>query len=158
MLCSTYKIILQYDAYFWCFLCVYGCLRCDADVFLTTSRYHEHIVWADKALNLKLMRKGILTRIYAPMVIVQGLRESGVFSSVVLSAQKTLSKDKFLTSVESSNSSRTVMPNVLSVRKFGRSKDSEATARRLFEIADTSHAIAVPPLSPPVMDELQMEV
>ncbi|KAF9610562.1 hypothetical protein IFM89_023262, partial [Coptis chinensis] len=29
--------------------------------------YHEHIVWADKTLNMKLLRKGILTRIYAPM-------------------------------------------------------------------------------------------
>lgn len=32
------------------------------------SRYHEHIVWDDKDIKLKLLRKGILTRIYAPMV------------------------------------------------------------------------------------------
>lgn len=31
-------------------------------------RYRERIVWTDKALFMKLMRKGILTRIYAPMV------------------------------------------------------------------------------------------
>ncbi|CAL9004324.1 unnamed protein product, partial [Prunus brigantina] len=30
--------------------------------------YHEHIVWDDKDIKLKLLRKGILTRIYAPMV------------------------------------------------------------------------------------------
>ncbi|KAJ0797918.1 putative glycosyltransferase-like KOBITO 1 [Helianthus annuus] len=32
------------------------------------SWYREHVVWTDKALNMKLMRKGILTRIHAPMV------------------------------------------------------------------------------------------
>lgn len=31
-------------------------------------RYRQHVVWTDKELNLKLMRKGLLTRIYAPMV------------------------------------------------------------------------------------------
>lgn len=31
-------------------------------------RYNERIVWTDKELNLKLMRKGILTRVYAPSV------------------------------------------------------------------------------------------
>ncbi len=31
-------------------------------------RYKEHVVWTDKELNLKLMRKGLLTRIYAPQV------------------------------------------------------------------------------------------
>ncbi|KAF9595091.1 hypothetical protein IFM89_036980 [Coptis chinensis] len=90
--------------------------------------------------------------------IVQGLRESGVFSSVIMSAQTTLSKEKFLSSVESSNSSRTDKSNVLSMRKFGRSEDSQATARKALEIADASHVIAVPPLSPPGMDELQVEV
>lgn len=120
--------------------------------------YNEHIVWADKALNIKLMRKGILTRIYAPMAIVQGLRESGVFGNVIASAQKTLSKDKFLSSIESSNSSRSVKSDVLSMRKFGRSKDSQATARKVLEMTNTSHAIAVPPLSPPSSDEFVMEV
>lgn len=32
------------------------------------SRYREHVVWTDKDTNLKLLRKGVLTRIYAPMV------------------------------------------------------------------------------------------
>lgn len=39
-------------------------LRVDSISF----RYREHIVWTDKTLNLKLLRKGVLTRIYAPMV------------------------------------------------------------------------------------------
>ena len=46
---------------------VCGC----ADVELLASgfcRYREHVVWGEKDLRLKLLRKGILTRIYAPMV------------------------------------------------------------------------------------------
>lgn len=34
-------------------------------------RYREHVVWADKELNLKLMRKGLLTRLYVPQVRVE---------------------------------------------------------------------------------------
>jgi hypothetical protein len=30
--------------------------------------YNERVVWNDKQLNLKLLRKGVLTRIYTPMV------------------------------------------------------------------------------------------
>ncbi|KAK3223831.1 hypothetical protein Dsin_010856 [Dipteronia sinensis] len=30
--------------------------------------YREHIVWGDKDIKMKLLRKGILTRIYSPMV------------------------------------------------------------------------------------------
>lgn len=36
--------------------------------FTFWARYNEHVVWNDKQLNLKLLRKGVLTRIYAPMV------------------------------------------------------------------------------------------
>lgn len=35
---------------------------------LSFARYNDHVVWNDKQLNLKLLRKSILTRIYAPMV------------------------------------------------------------------------------------------
>jgi len=35
---------------------------------ITSSRYREHIVWGDEELKLKLLQRGILTRIYAPMV------------------------------------------------------------------------------------------
>ena len=41
------------------------------DVELLTSgfcRYREHVIWGEKDLRLKLLKKGILTRIYAPMV------------------------------------------------------------------------------------------
>lgn len=117
--------------------------------------YQERIVWTDKELNMKLMRKGILTRIYAPMVIIQGLRESGVFSSVIAEAeQASLSKEKFLSSVESSNSSRTTTSSrAFSSRKIGIT-DSQGTARRVLEFTDDStHPSAIPPLSPPELDD-----
>jgi hypothetical protein len=37
-------------------------------LFYLLARYNERVVWNDKQLNLKLMRKGVLTRIYTPMV------------------------------------------------------------------------------------------
>lgn len=37
-------------------------------VFACWSRYNEHVVWGDKDLKLRLLRKGVLTRIYSPMV------------------------------------------------------------------------------------------
>ncbi|XP_010264117.1 PREDICTED: glycosyltransferase-like At2g41451 [Nelumbo nucifera] len=119
--------------------------------------YREHIVWTDKTLNTKLMRKGILTRIYAPMAIVQGLRESGIFSSVIASAQTTLSKDKFLSSIESSNSSRVMESVAISSRKISGGRESQATGRKVLETIDTAHTAAVPPLSPPEMDDFHKE-
>uniref|UniRef100_A0A5B7BEW0 Glycosyltransferase family 92 protein n=1 Tax=Davidia involucrata TaxID=16924 RepID=A0A5B7BEW0_DAVIN len=118
------------------------------------SWFREHVVWTDKALNIKLLRKGILTRIYAPMTIIQGLRESGVFSSVIASGSTALSKDKFLASIESSNSSRAVASKSHPSRKIGKSRESQATARKALEIAAiATHEAAVPPLSPPGMDD-----
>ncbi|KAM7509053.1 hypothetical protein LguiA_019506 [Lonicera macranthoides] len=117
------------------------------------SWYREHVVWTDKAVKLKLLRKGILTRIYAPMVIIQGLKESGVFSSIIASAPQSLSKKKFLASVESSNSSKADASRSLpSTRKIG----THSTARKALELAvdntASSREEAVPPLSPPTMD------
>ncbi|XP_044489104.1 glycosyltransferase-like KOBITO 1 [Mangifera indica] len=111
--------------------------------------YRAHVVWDNKDLKLKLLRKGILTRIYAPMVIIQGLRESGVFTSVIKSAQTTLSKEKFLESIDSSNSSRAIAPELDPSRKVGRSKEYQATVRKVLDIEAKSHEAAVPPLSPP---------
>ncbi|XP_028761403.1 glycosyltransferase-like At2g41451 [Neltuma alba] len=112
--------------------------------------YRERIVWTDRTLNLKLLRKGILTRIYAPMVIIQSLRESGVFSSVIAKAsQATITKDNFLKSVESSNSSRTTTSGMISSRKIGAGGESQAAARRVLEFLDDSHPSAIPPLPSP---------
>jgi hypothetical protein len=40
---------------------------CNVSCFFL-ARYNERVVWTDKQLNLKLLRKGVLTRIYTPMV------------------------------------------------------------------------------------------
>lgn len=115
--------------------------------------YQEHVVWGDKALNLKLMRKGILTRIYAPMVIVQGLRESGIFTSIIESGSKPLSKDKFLSSIESSNSTRPD-DSATSSRKVGKITDAQATVRKVLQFTDVStHEAAIPPLPSPGVDD-----
>ncbi|KAK6140504.1 hypothetical protein DH2020_025751 [Rehmannia glutinosa] len=90
----------------------------------------------------------------AKLTIIQGLRESGIFASIIASGQGSLSKDNFLASIESSNSSRTTSSVSLKSRKMGRSRESQSTARKILEI-NTSyvfHEVAVPPLSPPVMD------
>ncbi|KAL2898407.1 Glycosyltransferase-like KOBITO 1 [Bienertia sinuspersici] len=112
--------------------------------------YQEHVVWGDKALNLKLMRKGILTRIYAPM----GLREAGVFTNIIDSASTPLSKDKFLSSIESSNSTRHD-ESVVSSRKIGEvTTESQATVRKVLEFTDfATHEAAVPPLPAPLLDD-----
>ncbi|TQE05828.1 hypothetical protein C1H46_008511 [Malus baccata] len=93
-------------------------------------------------------------------VIIQGLRESGVFSSVIASAAQTnLSKDQFLSSVESSNSSRESTSGAITSRKIGKLIDSQATARRVLEFTDdASHPLAVPPLSPPGLDEDDFQI
>lgn len=94
--------------------------------------------------------------------IIQGLRESGVFSSVIASAPTTLSKEKFLSSIVSSNSSRAVASESLPSRKIGGRRGYQATLRNMLEIesAASSYEAAVPPLSPPGMvdDHLMLEV
>ncbi|KAL2536806.1 Uncharacterized protein Fot_18197 [Forsythia ovata] len=93
------------------------------------------------------------TKIPLILAIIQGLRESGVFSSVISSAQGTLSKDKFLASIVSSNSSTAVASQSHPSRKIGRNRESQATARKTLEMtAFPYHEAAVPPLSPPLMD------
>ncbi|KAJ6835794.1 glycosyltransferase-like [Iris pallida] len=107
--------------------------------------FHERVVWTDKPVNLKLLRKGILTRIYAPMAIIQGLRESGTFSSAIASAQ-SLSKDSFLSSMgDVHNNTSSVLTNTMN-------KESQATNRKILEIVDIFEK-AVPPLSPPRLDD-----
>ncbi|XP_059646240.1 glycosyltransferase-like At2g41451 [Cornus florida] len=119
--------------------------------------YREHVVWTDKKLIVKLLKRGILTRIYAPMIIIQGLRESGVFSSVIASAQTTRSKDNHLSSTKSGNTSRAIESGEVVSRKIGKSRVYEATARKILETTETdSHA--VPPLSPPGMADNVIDI
>ncbi|KAL0404862.1 UNVERIFIED_CONTAM: Glycosyltransferase-like KOBITO 1 [Sesamum radiatum] len=77
--------------------------------------YHEHVVWTDREVKLKLLREGVFTRIYTPMVIIQSLKESGVFSSAIASAQESaISDDKLLTSSGSVKRSRGVENDIVS--------------------------------------------
>ncbi|MED6127290.1 Glycosyltransferase-like KOBITO 1 [Stylosanthes scabra] len=116
--------------------------------------YRERVVWTDKTLNLKLLRKGILTRIYSPMVIIQSLRETGVFHSVIAkAAETTLSKDNFLKSVDSNNSTRNARSETIFSRKIDAGGVSQLTARRILEVIDDGLTpSAIPPLSPPKLD------
>ncbi|KAG9442508.1 hypothetical protein H6P81_018362 [Aristolochia fimbriata] len=125
--------------------------------------YREHIVWSDKELNIKLIKKGILTRIYAPMAIIQGLRESGVFSSAILSAQpSSINKISSLPEQNTQRTNSTVVPSsrangsvsLPSIKRHSISV-SEATARKVLEIDDDIPA-AVPPLSSPGLDDLHL--
>lgn len=90
-------------------------------------------------------------------IIIQGLRNSGIFSSVISSAVHHKSaKDQVLSSVKISNSSRPIESGVISSRKVGiiNKGDFQATARRVLEILDDhSDLSATPPLSPPSLDD-----
>jgi len=100
------------------------------------------------------LRSKLISSCTGLQVIVQNLRESGVFSSVIASAP-SLSKENFLLSIDSSNSSRAADAVTLSSRKAGRTKESQAATRRVlsFESAASFHEVAVPPLSPPREDD-----
>ena len=83
-------------------------------------------------------------------MIIQGLRESGVFKSVIASAPTTLSKQKFLSTIEKSNSSKAVASESLPSRKIGRIKISQSTVRKILDTESLAfQEAAVPPLSPP---------
>ncbi|KAG5416378.1 hypothetical protein IGI04_003945 [Brassica rapa subsp. trilocularis] len=77
-------------------------------------------------------------------VVIQALKESGVFSSVVSSASSNLSKKQFLASMHKSNSSKTTESEVLT------SKDKESQGISARHLLGTESA--VPPLSPPGME------
>ncbi|GMH20179.1 hypothetical protein Nepgr_022020 [Nepenthes gracilis] len=137
-------------------------LEFDRDAFIIASIateqemlrwYQDHVVWMDKALKQKLLKNGILTRIYTPMVIIQGLRESGVFSSVIASARAALSAVNLSSAgvIKSSSIAVSRREQVFS-RKMGDSQEFHATARKMLEVEKLeSHSPAVPPLYPPSM-------
>ncbi|KAJ3695683.1 hypothetical protein LUZ60_001060 [Juncus effusus] len=103
--------------------------------------YNEHVVWNDKQLNLKLLRKGIMARIYAPMSIIQGLRESGVFASAIEAGQPRL-KQKL-----ASSQNRTISQ----ISENTRTVSQVSSGRKILEISDFIFIKdgAIPPLSPP---------
>ncbi|VVB03014.1 unnamed protein product [Arabis nemorensis] len=102
--------------------------------------YREKVVWTDEKLKLKLLRRGVLTRIYEPMVIIQALREAGVFTSVVTSAHMSTSMNR--NNNNSSNSSIT-------------RESTQATTRKMLEFNLDDESQAVPPQSPPILESTQ---
>lgn len=127
--------------------------------------YRDHIVWTDKDLNLKLMRKGLLTRIYAPMVIVQGLKEAGVFSNALATGhavlEKSISKEQFLSSISDSSKTNSSLAHAVQnvngdkhqaklIKKVGEG-GTQTASRRLLETS-VHTVVAVPPLAPPSLD------
>lgn len=139
-------------------------------------RYREHVVWTDKDTNLKLLRKGVLTRIYAPMVssnlnlvifqlvevvsyccyiyaqclqaIIRGLKESGVFTSAVTSAKAESSN----MGLENKGSIQLNVTAGQSTLEGGHGK-LQATVRKILEMVDAQEE-AMPPMSPPGFLEL----
>ncbi|XP_010917929.1 glycosyltransferase-like At2g41451 [Elaeis guineensis] len=144
-------------------------LAFDRDAFIIASTaspeemlrwYNDHVVWSDEELIIKLLKNGVLTHIYAPMAIIQGLRESGVFSSAIASAQ-ALSKDKSLPMGDLQNKNSSTLPNLsigasIATTRGAGGKESLAAARKILEtIVFTENAI--PPTSPPGLDDVQIE-
>ncbi|CAM9003804.1 unnamed protein product [Rhodiola kirilowii] len=84
------------------------------------------------------------------MAIVESLRKADVFTKAIAASKTKITKDKFLSSIESSNSTRSI-----SSRKIG---ISHATSRRVLEFLESPllTEAAVPPLSPPSIGEQQM--
>lgn len=115
--------------------------------------FKDRVVWTDKELNLRLMRKGLLTRIYAPMIIIQGLKESNIFSNALVvvkeSTQEVNSPMGNRSSVSQSNSN--VVGNVSNVNL-----EVEPNARRLLQTKDYND-MAMPPLSSPSLELLNRE-
>ncbi|CAN6324417.1 unnamed protein product [Urochloa humidicola] len=116
--------------------------------------YNERVVWNDKQLNLKLLRKGVLTRIYTPMAIVQGLRESGIFTSVIAGGQPAVN-EKLLLKKTDAQSQNITRPENLPIMLIG-ATDSRSSARKILQaklVFSDTDVTAVPPLSPPGLDD-----
>nr|ACG42913.1 KOB1 [Zea mays] len=119
--------------------------------------YKEHVVWTDRDTNLKLLRKSVLTRIYAPMAIIRCLKESGVFTNAVTSAKaqsKTKSSNMGLGNKDPIQPNGTAGQSTLE----GSHGKLQATVRKILEMVDTQEEAAMPPMSPPGFLELTESV
>ncbi|CAD6255509.1 unnamed protein product [Miscanthus lutarioriparius] len=132
-----------------CFILEFDCL---AFIIVSTATgeemknwYREHVVWTDKDTNLKLLRKGVLTRIYAPMAIIRGLKESGVFTNAVTSAkaQSKIKSSNMDLENEAIQLNGTTGPSTLE----GGHEKLQATVRKILEMVDAQKE-AMGPMSP----------
>ncbi|KAJ7571043.1 hypothetical protein O6H91_01G146400 [Diphasiastrum complanatum] len=151
-------------------------LEFDRDAFIIASTgseeemrrwYREHVVWTDKELNLKLLRKGLLTRIYAPQIIVQGLRQRGTFNDSLAAGHDVLEqkrvKEAFLLSVKrlpeynsSFLASKGKVNHGIKEEKLKQKlldvEGAGSTARRPLSVSNTPSAIS--PASSPIPNSL----
>ncbi|KVH94763.1 hypothetical protein Ccrd_003165 [Cynara cardunculus var. scolymus] len=107
-----------------------------AFIIASTATEEEMLSW-----------KGILARIYTPMVIMQELREAGTFSSLIASTQRSPS---LLSSIKDSNTSSKAIEGLDTLSK--KTEESEMMSRKVLEVADVV-LLAVPPLPPPSADD-----
>lgn len=75
---------------------------------------------------------------------------------MIESALTNLPKDTFLSSIENLNTSRADESKVFSSRKMGKHTENQANGRKILAISDTDFA-AIPPLSPPSMDDINLD-
>lgn len=84
---------------------------------------------------------------------MQGLKESGTFSSLIVSAQKVSSGVELLSSMKDHNtSSNAIEGSYILSKKNDETKESESTGRKVLEVSDID-LLAVPPLAPPIVDD-----
>jgi len=117
--------------------------------------YREHVVWTDKDLNLKLMRKGLLTRLYVPAAIVQGLQEAGVFSNAVQAGQARLEK-----SLQHEDAA-IKLPNYLKADNKQtdiKSTETSEVASNEQHVMNANRTAAIPPLAPPGLEHLASDL
>ncbi|XP_051146456.1 glycosyltransferase-like KOBITO 1 isoform X2 [Andrographis paniculata] len=133
-------------------------LEFDRDAFIIASTateeemrnwYNDHVVWNNRTINLKLLKKGVLTHIYTPMTIIQSLRESGLFASVIASAQG---------STERRNSFASTGSLLLRTRKFGRHKMYQTNIKSQAKESYSLYKAAVPRLSSPLLYNRSMMI
>ncbi|KAK4378022.1 hypothetical protein RND71_004318 [Anisodus tanguticus] len=91
----------------------------------------------------------------ASLVIIQGLKEYGVFASVIASAHRDIIKEESLSSTGNRNSSRYAHITDTFPRKMGRILEPQATRRKFLEFSETDR-LAIPPESPPGMDDIHL--
>ncbi|KAK4767472.1 hypothetical protein SAY86_015222 [Trapa natans] len=122
-------------------------LEFDRSAFIIASTASEDEML--QCLNEFSQQEAQSKNLYYQLVqaIVQALRESGVFSSVIASAKTNLSKETFLESIKTANSSKSDSQETS--RKIGNSGESQTTAKRILAYMDNADLPAIPPLSPP---------
>eukprot|EP00897_Mesotaenium_endlicherianum_P002888 jgi/Mesen1/2627/ME000166S01755 len=67
--------------------------------------YREHVVWLDREVNQKLLKKGLFGRIYTPQTIVRGILASGMVEQAIARGSQAIPADTLQDSKPSSSSS-----------------------------------------------------